>query len=326
MSDQDKQRTESVNMYKVTVIVPIYGVEKYIVRCAQSLFSQTLDSIEFVFVNDCTLDNSITLLESEISKYQAVINEKNWSVSIRKMPKNGGLAAVRKYGMQFATGEYIIHCDSDDWIDKNMLKTLYDTAIAHTADVVICDYYVSDGNTNRHMPGVEVNDKKHLLRSLIKTGDWTTWDKLVKRELYLNNPIAYATGDMGEDVVLTTQLLYHSRKTVTVHQPLYYYCYNPTSITKQKTAEVTLKKFRHCCGNMQVLSDALQKHEIGQDNKKGLDYLKFSRRNLLLPLISDDNYYKEWSNTFSEINSRIMFNPFISFKEKLRFYKKYLRL
>ena len=84
-------------MPKVSVLVPVYGVEKYIERCARSLFEQTLDDIEFIFVDDCTPDRSIEILESVIEKYRLRFAEKKYDVRIERMPTNSGQAAVRRH-------------------------------------------------------------------------------------------------------------------------------------------------------------------------------------------------------------------------------------
>ena len=105
---------------KVSVIVPIYNVEAYIERCAISLFEQTLDDIEYIFVNDCTPDNSMMILSEVLSRYP----QRKEQVRIINQPKNQGAAKAREDGIKEARGEYIIHCDSDDWVDKNIYQLL----------------------------------------------------------------------------------------------------------------------------------------------------------------------------------------------------------
>ena len=113
-------------MPKVSVIIPIYGVEKYIRRCAESLFSQTLDDIEFIFIDDCSPDKSMEILYSVMDVFRSKITEKHWSIRIERMPQNCGQAYVRRYGMSLCSGDFVIHCDSDDWVDINMYKKLYE--------------------------------------------------------------------------------------------------------------------------------------------------------------------------------------------------------
>ena len=124
-------------MVKVSVIIPVYGVEKYIERCAKSLFEQTLHDIEYLFIDDCSPDNSIKILESLLDSYPS----RKANTRILKMSTNSGQAAVRMRGMKEATGEYLIHCDSDDWVDHQMYEKMYNYAKSNDYDMVWCDYY-----------------------------------------------------------------------------------------------------------------------------------------------------------------------------------------
>lgn len=109
-----------MNNIKVTICVPVYGVEKYIEKCAISLFEQTYPSIEYVFVNDNTPDKSIEILESVVERYP---NRKPY-VRIISHEKNRGLAAARNTAVDTVTTEFLMHVDSDDWVDKNLVNEL----------------------------------------------------------------------------------------------------------------------------------------------------------------------------------------------------------
>ena len=131
-------------MSKVSVIIPVYNVERYIERCVRSLFEQTLIDMEYIFVDDCSPDNSINILESVLEEYP---NRKSQVKIIRHL-ENKGLPIARKTGIDNSTGDYIIQCDSDDWVDKDMYKAMYNMAVNTHSDVVVCGYYVSDGISN----------------------------------------------------------------------------------------------------------------------------------------------------------------------------------
>lgn len=104
---------------KISVIIPVYGVERYIEQCACSLFEQTMqDGIEFIFVDDCSPDKSIEILENVLREYP----HREQQVKIIRHTENQGLGGARKTGMEYATGEYIIHCDSDDWVEPECMK------------------------------------------------------------------------------------------------------------------------------------------------------------------------------------------------------------
>lgn len=108
-------------MPKVSVIIAVYGAEKYIEKCARSLFEQTLDDIEYIFVDDCTPDKSMDILISVLSDYP---NRKN-QVKIILNDTNLKQGRTRAVGMKATTGDYLIHCDPDDWVEHNMYELLY---------------------------------------------------------------------------------------------------------------------------------------------------------------------------------------------------------
>ena len=102
-------------MYKVSVIVPVYNAGRYIERCLRSLFEQTLDSIEYIFVDDCSPDDSMDILKRVLDEYP----ERKDDVKILTHQVNTGQSGARRDGMRIASGEYMIHCDADDWVDTD---------------------------------------------------------------------------------------------------------------------------------------------------------------------------------------------------------------
>ena len=121
---------------KVSVIIPFYKVERYIKRCATSLLTQTLDDVEFIFVDDASPDSSRDILLSVIKEHP----EK--AVTILTHQSNKGLPAARNTGLGVATGDYIYHCDSDDWLEPDMLEKLVGSAERNDADIVYCDFWM----------------------------------------------------------------------------------------------------------------------------------------------------------------------------------------
>lgn len=109
-------------MPKISVIIPVYKAEPYIERCVRSLFSQTLDDLEYIFIDDCTPDNSISVLKAVLDEYP---NRRD-QVKIVNHQHNQGVSQSRQDGFDATTGEYVIHCDPDDWIEPEMYELLYD--------------------------------------------------------------------------------------------------------------------------------------------------------------------------------------------------------
>ena len=126
--------------YKVSVIVPVYKVEKYLEKCLDSLVHQTLESLQIIVVNDGSPDNSQNIIDRYVKEYPNKI--------FGYIKENGGLGDARNYGMQFADGEYIAFVDSDDWVDEKMFELMYNFAVKNEHQIVIGDMYnINDGWT-----------------------------------------------------------------------------------------------------------------------------------------------------------------------------------
>ena len=141
-------------MPKVTVIITIYNRERFIGECARSLLEQTLDDVEFLFVDDASTDNSLSVLQAVLDNYPA----RRHMAHVLRMKQNGGRAVARQTGVDQATGEYIIHVDSDDWIDNDMLELLYLKAKETGADIVGCN--ITHENKKCQTVYNTINDRK----------------------------------------------------------------------------------------------------------------------------------------------------------------------
>ena len=193
-----------MSAYKVSVIVPVYGVQNFIEHCAVSLLSQTLKEVEFIFIDDATLDDSIKILEKVIARFL------DRNVIILKHEYNKGLPAARNTGLKVATGEYIFHCDSDDFVEPDMLEKLYNEAVKRDADIVWCDWFLTFNQNERYMKEPFYNTTNDILCSILSgTMKYNVWNKLVKHSLYINNNILFPSGHaMGEDMTMIRLMLY----------------------------------------------------------------------------------------------------------------------
>lgn len=213
----------STIMYpSVSVIVPIYNVAPYIERCARSLLEQSFQNVEYIFVNDCTPDNSIEILKDVIKEYP----NRTSQIRIIHNKKNLGLAATRFVGLDTANGKYILHCDSDDWVETNMLQYMYDVAVKENADIVCCEAIkeLANGKLYYQYTYDEETIYNGLLDLQVSEIHVAIWNKLIKKELFTRNNIRNYDGiNMGEDSALTIRLRYYSKKTIIIHRPLYHY-------------------------------------------------------------------------------------------------------
>ena len=172
--------------YKVSVIIPVYKVEKFVERCVRSLMEQTMDNVEYIFVDDASPDESIHILHKVLADYP----ERRDQVKILTHEMNKGLPAARNTGLAVASGKYIFHCDSDDFVEKDLLSTLYETACRENADIVWSDYYISYPKNERYLKQPSYNTPEEALKGMLHGRmKYNVWNKLAKRNLYVDNHI-----------------------------------------------------------------------------------------------------------------------------------------
>ncbi len=200
----------------VSVIIAVYNAERYFERCLRSLFGQTLDDIEYIFVDDCTPDACMSILERVLEEYP----QRKPQVRIIRNERNMGSAAVRTTGMRAAAGEYVIHCDSDDWVEPQMYGRMYREARQEDADMVLCGYFEEHPDRSVPLLVPEGYDDRMSPRELCVT----LWNRLVRRSLYEDHDIYPFEGiDHGEDYGLTARMRFFARKTAVIREALYHY-------------------------------------------------------------------------------------------------------
>lgn len=294
---------------KISVIIPIYKVENFIVKCAGSLMEQTLDDVEFIFVNDASPDKSIDLLKDCLRKYP----ERENQVKILTHEKNMGLPAARNTGLSIAKGDYIFHCDSDDFVEKDMLETLYNTAIGRGADIVWCDWYLTFEKNERYMSQSEYKTPIEALKAMLSGAmKFTVWNKLVKRSLYVENGIEFPSGyGMGED--MTMMMLFScAEKVAYIPRAFYHYVKLNTTAFTQTFSERHLIDLKY---NVQRIEIFL-KNKYGSELDKEISFLKLDVK---FPFLISNDYvkYRLWKELYPEANIFICKNKLISFRARL---------
>lgn len=205
----------------ISILVPVYNVALYIERCARSLFNQSFEDCEFIFVNDCTPDDSIIILNRVIKEYPTLCNR----IRIIDHPKNMGLAAARNTAISHAHGDYIMHVDSDDFLDKEALKKMYMVAVADDSDIVICDFMELNKKSQRILHNNFPDNKIDYIHSLLTRKSLVNIiGRLIKKSLILDNNLWEVEGlNQGEDYLMTPRLAYYSNIISKVSEPLYIY-------------------------------------------------------------------------------------------------------
>ena len=151
-------------MLKVSVIIPVYKVEAFIERCARSLFEQTLkEDVEFIFVDDASPDYSISNIHQCLNDYP----ERKQQTKILVHSQNQGLPSARNTGLQVASGKYVFHCDSDDYLDGGALELMYAAAEQSQADMVWCDWYLSFAHNERYMKQPKYDSPIEVLKGML---------------------------------------------------------------------------------------------------------------------------------------------------------------
>lgn len=205
----------------ISICVPIYGAEKYIERCATTLFEQTYDNIEYIFVNDCTKDNSIQILKQIISKHTRLQS----LIRIIEHDRNRGLAAARNTAIENCNGDFILHVDSDDYIEINTVELLVKKQQENNADIISFGMYMHKSTKTVIINPPYFSSAKEMAVCLIarKVGI-NLCGKMIRRSLYKENDIRAEEGvNMGEDYSVTPRLAYYSKKVDIVNKPLYHY-------------------------------------------------------------------------------------------------------
>lgn len=302
-------------MPKISVIVPIYNVALYIERCARSLFEQTLDDIEYLFINDCTPDNSIEILEEVLKDYPW----RREQTRILKMPINSRQAAVRRHGINLATGQYIIHCDADDWVDVDLYEKMYDEAVRSHADVVICPIRdeFKDFGQNRPMASLPRTGREALKDWYRHSIGMFAWNKLVKSSIYKNYQILPYEGiNMWEDNGLFLRIFYYANGLSVINASVYHYNRANNSAMTHGYGKGAVEQMIACA------------RQIDAFFKSKPDYKEFEKTVLALKFLArinlvTDSYegLREYHLTFPESNAiipEIDLNAF-SKKGKIRF-------
>lgn len=309
-------------MPKVSVIIPVYGVEKYIERCARSLFEQTLDDIEYIFVDDCSPDKSIAILENIIKEYLPRLKKEHKNVRIERLSKNCGLPNVRRYGINLATGDYIAHCDSDDWVDVHMYEEMYNKAIEEDADVVVCDFCSTDCENEQYSKGLISKERENVIVDVLL---WRIagclWNKLVRREEYTDHDLNYPTHNMGEDAALIVQILWNAKRISYLPEPFYYYYMNQTSITKNVSDDNKIRqRFLQATANVEIIEQFLVDKATGKIKDALTKYI-FEQSYLIVSLaMKNKEDLSIWRRSVGKIRSRVYKCSYLSIKNKLVFY------
>ena len=289
-------------MPKVSIIVPVYNSQRYLVECLESLVNQSLKDIEIVIIDDGSKDNSAQIIEEYRSSYSNIIKVLS--------QKNSGQAVARNKGIQICTGEYIGFLDSDDTAELDMFEKMYATAKESDADFVYCDfYYVTDsGKQLNHLRKCE-EPQKLILDCIV-----VPWNKLYKAEVIKNNNVYFPEGFFYEDTGWFVKTVPYIHKAIKLDEAL-------VNHFKREDSSVTALDDKRVCHIFPVLEDTVRFYKtIGEYTKFEMELEYFFTKILLCSsllrrvsrvrnkVVRKDLIHK----TFAELNSY-----FPNYKENL---------
>ena len=206
----------------VSVLVPVWNVEKYIERCARSIFEQTYDNLEIIFVDDYTPDNSIQIIERILLEYPQRVKQ----TQIIHHEHNRGLSAARNTAVDACNGEFIFHVDSDDWVELNAIELLLKKQQETSADIITGRAYchLNDYVQEYYDGGINLNRNDAIMAFIERKTSVTIWRRLIRTSLYIDFNIRCIEGiNMEEDCQVIVPLFYYSTKVAGITDYIYHY-------------------------------------------------------------------------------------------------------
>lgn len=216
---------------KVSILVPFYKVEHYVGRCVESLFTQTYSNIEYVFVNDCTPDKSMEVINEMINKY-GVSSQCKMIIH----DQNQGISASRNDCLDNMTGDYFLFIDSDDYIDNDMVELLVEAAMKENADISGCGYIEEFADHSVEHPQKYTNDHDEMMKAItLLTIKGVMWKLLVRSTIVTEHrdEVRFIPDrNMVDDYLFCCQIFYYAKRFVGVDRCMYHWIqYNPNNYT-----------------------------------------------------------------------------------------------
>jgi len=307
----------------VSVIVPVFNVEKYIEKCIRSIISQTYIDLEVIIVNDGSLDDSESII------FQ-LMEEDNRIKYVKR--KNGGLGAARNTGLNYCNGEFVCFIDSDDWIRDDYIEKLVNSALNDNSDIVICNmkYIYENGTFKNRTPYIAqhecINRREALRQEFIgKKYRFHAPNKFCRTKLFKDNGILFPEGKLYEDVFTTYRLILYSDKVTLLNEDLYFYLQNRSGSIMN--SNVNLQRFTdmyEALDNIIADSDVIRFNIKSEIQSLYLTNI-ISLLNYICPLVGDLPY-KEVKRYFEYIRKdknyyllkSYMKNKYLSKMEKIR--------
>lgn len=287
-----------MSLIKVSVIIPVYKAEPYIEKSCRSLFSQTFDDVEFIFIDDASPDRSIELMRHVLAEFPHRKNQ----VRVISHHVNTGVGRSRQDGIDRAEGKYIIHCDPDDWTEPNWLEVLYDVAVAKNADIVYCDFYEDSHTESIRLEQPYQREKRDLFHEIAYENlHCALWNKLIVSNLAKAVRIQPEV-NLWEDLSIVPYMMMTAGKVVKVNKALYHYnITNQSSVSHRNMPANAIS----CIRALDSLLDIMKREGLLRlVDAKDLFRLQWSAKKGLILDPSEENL-NIWNSKYRESNNHI---------------------
>lgn len=272
---------------KVSVIIPIYNAAPYVERCCRSLLEQSLEDIEYIFISDGSMDDSVQIVRQVAALYPSR------QIRILEHQDNCGISFTREQGLREAHGDYVIYCDADDWVDADMYERLLRVADAEMADVVCCGMQVE--RAGKQLTEALWSAEPYQLSFAIGPLVGSVCLKLIRRTLLTEHDIHFPTGvNWGEDFVVSimAQIL-AKRVAIVPYWTPYHYVQHTSSITHSPS----INKCEQLVGCAAAVEAYLSHLGLAEQYVHELDYLRFQTAQyfLIYPQCRDLQRWRQYA-------------------------------
>ncbi|MBF1495786.1 glycosyltransferase family 2 protein [Prevotella pallens] len=289
----------------VSYIIPIYNVSGYIEKSVGSLLEQSYSNIEYIFINDCSSDDSEIKLRRIIEDFP----ERRNKIKVITNEQNLGSATSRNIGLDTAQGEYVMFADSDDWISMDYVESMVRQIDSGNYDIVYCDYFESYNNHDNRISQTYGQDNIECIRAMLGRGmHGATWNKIYRRSFLLASKQRFIDGaDLFEDVSWNIRLFACTKQISYLSQAFYHYVqYNNNSIIKSMSStEKKRNRALQRIENVRVACDYLIALGFEEKLSKEMKEWKLMAKNDLID-DKDDSSLQSWINTFPEADAAII--------------------
>lgn len=284
-------------MYKVSLVIPIYNVENYILVSLKSALAQRFESIEYILIDDCGTDNSMKLVEKYIENHP-----RKKDIFIYKHHKNRGLSAARNTGLSKAKGEYIYFMDSDDEITENCIELHYNEIKKKQSDFTVANFNLV-GARSSHIKPISISQESPLATYLKREWNVSACNKLYSTDFLRKNCIEFKENLLHEDILWNYQISLVAKKIAFVEESTYIYKIREGSIVTTKNGKRKLDSLLYILNTLYTdWNNGKIEKKIEESFSSFFNYWRFVTALQLLNFDGDNNECLNYYNKISQLN------------------------